>query len=405
MWMQNSGPGPTAPDDPVEGESETTPLRKKILEVYWDNGLQFVSLGGKFKMKMGGELQLDGGFFHLDDTLQEEFGDLTHNGRVRRARIYLHGAVGKKITFNTAWDFTGSDGSVIKNNYIQIQGVPVVQTVRIGYMQEPFSLNEVTSNQYLAFMERSLADTLAPRKNVGILFTATPKNNLFTVTVGLFYDTDNFGNPKGDAQSFTSRSTILPVYKNGGEKIVQVGFSYSYRNQIDNTASFSQQPESYLLPNFVNTGVFPADFLNDFGLEAVYKQGNWTFESEYIQSRAINSGTSNMDPTFQGYYVQGIYSFGKHRVFNASNGSFYLSVPSDFNLGDSNRLQLTGRISEIDLSDKNVQGGVLRDVTLGLNWLLSRNMLLEFNYIHARLKTIDSVGFSSTIQMRFQYYL
>ena len=38
------------------------------------------------------------------------------------------------------------------------------------------------------------------------------------------------------------------------------------------------------------------------------------------------------------------------------------------------------RYNYLNLNDKGMNGGVLNDITLGLNWFLNPNMKLQFNY-------------------------
>ena len=38
------------------------------------------------------------------------------------------------------------------------------------------------------------------------------------------------------------------------------------------------------------------------------------------------------------------------------------------------------RYNYLNLNDKGINGGVLNDITLGLNWFLNPNMKLQFNY-------------------------
>src|SRR5262249_24541923 len=268
----------------VPGNKEKEVQVEKVMRVYWKDGILIDGWGDRLRIKVGGELQLDGGFFHLDDALQDKFGDHTSNGKVRRARVYLTGTFRKHFSFKTEWDITGSDGAVIKDNYLSITDIPVVRKIQIGYMQEPFTLNRTTSNTAIPFMERSLADTLVPRSNVGIYVNAGPRNKSYTLSFGYFYDSDNFGNPKGNANAATGRFTYLPLYEKDGDRLLHFGFSYSFRNQAEDTARFQQSPETFLLPHFVDTHTFVADYLNVFGWETVYQTHRLAIESEYVLS-------------------------------------------------------------------------------------------------------------------------
>jgi phosphate-selective porin OprO/OprP len=47
--------------------------------------------------------------------------------------------------------------------------------------------------------------------------------------------------------------------------------------------------------------------------------------------------------------------------------------------------EVAARLSYIDLSDENIRGGRLTDVTLGINWYLNPYCKFVGNYIHAFL--------------------
>ena len=45
--------------------------------------------------------------------------------------------------------------------------------------------------------------------------------------------------------------------------------------------------------------------------------------------------------------------------------------------------QVGTRYSRTDLKSTGIDGGILQDVTLGLNWFLNPNMKFQFNYVWA----------------------
>jgi phosphate-selective porin OprO/OprP len=40
------------------------------------------------------------------------------------------------------------------------------------------------------------------------------------------------------------------------------------------------------------------------------------------------------------------------------------------------------RYAQLDLSDEGIDGGIVQDVTLGLNWFLNPNMKVQWNYVY-----------------------
>ena len=56
-------------------------------------------------------------------------------------------------------------------------------------------------------------------------------------------------------------------------------------------------------------------------------------------------------------------------------------------------------MSERHLDSKNVEGGVLHDWTVGLNWYVNHYSRVMFNYVLAHPEGHD---FAHIVQMRFQ---
>ena len=66
------------------------------------------------------------------------------------------------------------------------------------------------------------------------------------------------------------------------------------------------------------------------------------------------------------------------------------------------RWELAFRYSTIDLNDRGIQGGEMKDVTLGLNWYMHSSTRVTFNYIHSVLKAGGSAKILMTrLQIAF----
>jgi GNAT superfamily N-acetyltransferase len=73
----------------------------------------------------------------------------------RRAGLYASGTLWKDYLLKAQYDFAGGDADW-KDVYLGMENIPVVGTLLVGQMHEPFSLEELTSSNYITFMERSL---------------------------------------------------------------------------------------------------------------------------------------------------------------------------------------------------------------------------------------------------------
>ena len=110
-------------------------------------------------------------------------------------------------------------------------------------------------------------------------------------------------------------------------------------------------------------------------------------------------------PTFSAYYVMGSYFLtGESRPY--SGGAFGRPKPKrkfDLKKGTMGAVEVAARMSRVDLSDGDFDGGVERNWTLGLNWYPHNNARVTFNYVAAYLDRGDLDDELTTIvSMRFQ---
>lgn len=186
------------------------------VKFFWKNGLGFESADGKtLKGKIGGRIQYDMAAFDQDASLKGMAGDAASASEFRRARIYTSGDLnlGVPVFYKTQIDFAGSDFK-FADVYVGLKDIPYLGVVQLGQRKEPFSLEELTSSNYITFLERAAAiEAFSPGRNVGALFRNDLLNGRATWAFGVFADDKN---DRGDGDSFdsnthvTGRITALP---------------------------------------------------------------------------------------------------------------------------------------------------------------------------------------------------
>ena len=94
---------------------------------------------------------------------------------------------------------------------------------------------------------------------------------------------------------------------------------------------------------------------------------------------------------YSGGYVEVLYFLtGEHRAYIRESGLYDRIVRARTRFGSrarraspTSRLgSMAGRVryNYLNLNDKGINGGVLNDLTLGLNWFLNPNMKFQWNY-------------------------
>lgn len=367
-------------------------------EAYWDKGIRLKSTDGNFKLKIGGRIQADWAWISEDANVEAAIGKQQDGTEFRRARLYFSGDIYENVFFKTQFDFAGGDAD-FKDVYVGVKGVPVVGHIRVGHFKEPFSLEELTSSKYITFMERSLPNVFAPSRNSGVAIYNAELDKRMTWAVGLFRDTDGYGDSDDNSTSASVRVTGLPWYAEKGKRLAHVGVAYNLQTP-DDTVRFRSRPEMHFSDRFVDTGSFAADRVGKLGLEGALVYGPFSVQSEYILADVDSVATG--DPGFSAFYVYaGYFLTGEHRKYKNSAGTFSRVKPKrNFGKdGGPGAWEVAVRYSMLDLNDAAVSGGKLEDVTAGVNWYLNPNARFMLNYV---LADLEGVGDAEALMMRFQ---
>lgn len=352
------------------------------------DGLNVQNADGTFTMKFGGRIQLDAGF-HSGEDGHPLSGDADADGvEARRARLFVSGKAHGNTRYKAEYDFAGA-GSAFKDVYIQFDDV---FDAKVGLYKESFSLEELTSSRYITFLERSqVTEALAPSRNFGVGTTQPFEGDGGTWSLGVFKDTDDdLASGVGDGEyALTGRITVAPVHDGETGEVIHLGVSGSLRKVM--TARFRARPEMHLVGRAIDTSSFAADETTQFGLEAVWQNGPFSAQAEYMLADT-DTGGAGSDPSQDGYYVQGSYFLtGEHRPYSTSAAAFGRVNPeSNFQSGGGNGAwEVAARVSHLSLEDPFAYADEQDNVTLGLNWYMNKHTRLMLNYVTAELDSVS----------------
>jgi phosphate-selective porin OprO/OprP len=381
-------------------EKQKTEANPMDFRVYWKEGLNFDSQDGNFQLKIGGRLQTDWLWSSEDNQIKQDVGEQEDGVEIRRARLFFSGLIYGNVEYKLQFDFAGGEAA-LKDAYLCLTDFPLGE-LWMGHFKEPFSLDELTSSKYITFLERALPNIFAPSRNTGFMLHNVASDERMTTAIGVFRDTDDFGENIDDGgYNVTGRVTVLPIYEDKGANLLHLGAAYSYRNP-DDTIRYRQRPEAHLTDRFVDTGTFAGDQVDLVGIEAAWVNGPLSLQGEYMMTDAERLGGGS-DVDFDGYYVQASYFLtGEHRSYKTSEGAFSRTKPKKnySAAGGPGAWEAKARYSELDLSDSDVTGGELSNVTAGLNWYLNPNTKIMWDYVHADK---DDVGQADMLMMRLQF--
>ncbi len=357
-------------------------------------------------MNWTGELQADSAWFSQTPASIESVGDMEDGADFRRLRIGAFGEAFEQVEWKIELEFAQAGRPSFLDNYVGMKDLPYLDNVRVGNIMEPFSLDRLTSNRFMTFMERSMIDdAFAPARNLGLLAFGTLGEERMTWAIGGFRTgSDEFADDVGDdgEEAVTARLTGLLWYDepSGGRYYAHVGGAYSFRDEDEDFALFRSRPEIRVrafgegeTPFLVDTGRFEALNHQLFGAEALWVQGPFSLQAEYVAAPVTRSGEPNL--FFSGGYVYASYLLtGEHRPYSKARGAVdrlqpfenFFRVPTERGVQmGRGAWEIAARFSSIDLDDQEILGGRLNEYTFGLNWYLNAYTKVTFNYVHSDL--------------------
>ncbi len=405
----------------------------------WKDGLELSTKNKDFRVHIGGRTQLDAGWFSVDPNVYSQAGGfnsptpgLTNvygdGVDFRRARLRIDGTMYETIDWAAEYDFVNSAAisgtarafTAPTDLWWMFKEVPVLQNVKIGNQKEAMGFEHLVSSRYQPFMERSFnQDTfyggLFNGFNPGITCLGTyGEDDMGTYNVGLFKPTNNvFAFNTGDGDySLTGRMTRLIWWEDDGRQLLHIGATLRQATAVStNVGAGSTNPfrsHQFRTRDAIRTGLSanwptPAN-ITLFGddeqtanAELVMVNGSFTLQAEYLvnslqDARLAANGPLGNTATYHGGYIQALYFLtGENDHYNKKTGFFERVRPAEnfFLVRDSNGCncfgrgawQLGARYNYLDLNDNGLNGGILHNATVGLNWFLNPNMKFQFNYM------------------------
>ena len=386
-------------NEPGQKEPESRTRDDNSLRPYWKDGVRLETPDKRVSLKIGGRIQADWMWINEDQSVRAAIGDQTSGSEFRRTRLYMSGDLFGNLSFKSQFDFAGGT-TALKDVFIALKAIPGFGSVKVGHYKEPYSLEELTSSNYMTFVERSLPNAFSSSRNTGMTVYNSQLGQRLTWAAGVFRDTDNGGTSLGDGVAGTFRLTGVPALSEQKDRLVHMGLSYSVRRPSNSVLRWRQRPELHLTDRYLDTGSFPADRIQLLALEGAVVSGPVSIQSEYTYSAARSQMAGN--PVFGGFYIYAsVFLTGEQRNYKASSASFDRLRPlKNFAPGEGpGAWELALRYSTLDLTDKAIEGGRLRNMTAAVNWYLNPVARVMFNYVYGDLY---EVGGTHAVVTRLQ---
>lgn len=404
------------------------------------SGFGWVSADGESSINLTGLVHFDARALEsgLPRSTDKDSASVADQFEFRRTRLGVNGIFYKDIGYELIINGTGSDTNIIDTGFINFSGNKDIQ-VRIGRFRQPYSLESMTKDSTIDFLERSYGDQLGPQKLLGAMVWGEPRIG-FTYAASIaqsgfneLSNSDSIGglgtvrltlNPaewsglNGQVIHFGLSSNvgkyeIVPTYSlNTGSAVDSVaratlltfrtesrGLANAYRVQLNGgtttgTATYGSA---------TNFAASVDKTLND--LEFAYAYNSFKYQTEFSKQRLnasvlTSTGATNsineLDASTS--YHEFVYNLTGEKWADAYKGGSFTGIKplSNFNVGKpgTGAWQLAVRYSTYvadynsswttttgkTTAYRNENSDTASTITYGVNWLLNPNAAIKVNY-------------------------
>ena len=404
------------------------------------DGITFESSDKKYSLSIRGRTELDYRYFGGNDALNANTFDLrraylsaegklydNYEYRVRANYSTLNGpttTVCTAVGVTSATDPTprctstaavaNTSNTSLDEAWLNINWWKAAQ-FKFGQFKMPYSMEQMQTELYTDFQERSMGDVISPGKERGIQVWGYPTDGLY---YALAYSNGqgvnaNDTNNIVDGQDVFARGTVnFPELFGSKQFIAHMGTSYS-NGKIPVASALTGRTEGRGIQFFVPDAFTGNDVdRTRYGVEGALAFGPVKFQTEFM--RASFSGKSaasatavatNYDKDVDAYYASLVWAItGENYADFYRNGLFSRFKPiNNFGLkgGGWGAWELGLRYSKFDASNfqkttaARVGSGVIPTngtnaadaFTVGLKWLPNPHVRLMLNYIETKFDT------------------
>jgi phosphate-selective porin OprO/OprP len=276
----------------------------------------------------------------------------------------------------------------------------------IGRTKEGYSAVKVMTGYYIWTIERSQAlDAFVPILGDGVKYMGYYPRQRIHLSLGAFGDvlSENEKFSTADNQ-FVTRLVWQPVLSEAEHRLTHIGVMGRRSRPDEGKSREKSKPADFLAPNFLDTGTFPADHSQTFGIEAYHRAGPWLFGAEYNWQK--DEALAGGHPRFRGGDISVVWLItGETRPYNAK-GAYFESISPLKTVfeGGPGAFEATLNLSFNDFDDGSFRGGKFWRLSPKLDWHLADFLHVAAVYGYGVLDRFGVKGTTQFFQTRFLTY-
>jgi phosphate-selective porin OprO/OprP len=351
-----------------------------------DKGVTIASGDGANSIRLRGLVQLDSRLFFDDGAGSNAFV-------LRRARLISEGQFARNYSFQLVTEFGGSSASILDAN-LNIALSKALQ-FKFGKFKSPIGLEQLQSDTWTFFNERSIASNLAPNRDLGIQAWGDLLDGKVNYAVGVFNGVaDGASSTNTDFDNdkdIVARVFASPFRDEAGSALQ--GLSFGLAGSIGREKTAAGRTGGYRTDGQQTFFSYNAATIADgqswrISPQFDYRNGSLGILGEYIVSTVnVRPGAAGAKAELQNKSWQLAAGY----VLTGEDSSYAGVVPTtNFSPsgGTWGAFEVTGRFANVQVDDATFplfasaanSANEASSIGLGLNWYLSKAVAFKLDY-------------------------
>ncbi len=388
----------------LKAKAEAIPVEGA--KISFKRGFSIESLDGESKLQFSGRLQADYRGFLGNNPNNDSF-------LIRRARLAAIGTFYKYYDFMVESEF-GQGGAKLNDSYMNIHYVPYAQ-LEFGQFKIPFLMDEVRSDNWIDFVERSLADNIAPSRDIGMMLHGSIAKDLVYYQLGIFNGRQiNAATDVDDQKDVAGRLTIAPFARLDTPFLKDFHIGGAFTTGIEHTTNPSTDWWKNAFKTLGGNGTTFLQFQNTvtedgnrsrYGGELAWMIGPVSIKGEYVTLQLNDLRNGNKTGSFSGnsgYATVGWFLTGEHEPWkNGIPQAITPKSPFVFGKGGTGAFEILGRYDWLDMDKGLLTNGFVdakqftnkaTGYTFGLTWYPNEVVRFMLNYSRTNFDTTINVN-------------
>ena len=336
----------------------------------WDRNHAFIrSADGSFETYVGGYGQLD--------FRGSQAGDHPPNTwLVRRARLAIEGKLARYFDYKLEGDFADIVGTLLRDLYVNIHRVDEFQ-LRFGQFRVPISQEEIRSDNYQDFVERSMVNNIVPSRSPGLMAHGSINKGVFEYQIGAFNGKGLLVNNNNGTPETAIRLRFTP-WKNGSAFIGKgfiFGGAFTQGRSLGGLSVrglTESRSFTFFVPDTINGKYIRANG------EMTWLLGPATIRAEYDQTNQRRDNLGPRGSNLPGVVAKGYTGQFTYLLTGEDKPEAGAVTPKSNLFGDGNGSQGFGawelkfRYANLQIHDSTSKTNRAESFYFGPNWYLNR---------------------------------